>query len=145
MMGLDHIALIISSEESLKFYEKLRFIETKRIERSDDTVVFMKCGQTALEIFIDLKHPERITEPEARGLRHIAFTVDSLEEVMQTMVCEEIRTDWFECKFTFTKDPDGQPIELIERKQSIHSTSYNPEDKWVQEYVKQFSTESSFM
>ena len=45
MVGLDHIALIVSKEENLSFYEKLGFREAKRIERGYDTVVFMKCGQ----------------------------------------------------------------------------------------------------
>ena len=48
MLGLDHIAIIVSSEESLRFYEKLGFKESKRIERSYDTVVFMECGSITL-------------------------------------------------------------------------------------------------
>lgn len=114
MVELDHIALIVSSGESIQFYEKLGFKETKRIERSYDTVVFMQCGQVVLEIFIDPKHPERLSDPEAKGLRHIAFSVDSLEEVMKELECEEVRTDWFGRRFTFTSDPDGQPIEIKE-------------------------------
>ena len=115
-MILDHIALIVSSEESLRFYEKLGFRETQRVERSYDTVVFMECGDIVLEIFIDPNHPERVSGPEALGLRHLAFVVDSLEEVMSLdgVKCEEIRTDWFGRRFTFTKDPDWQPIELKE-------------------------------
>ena len=115
-MILDHIALIVSSEESLRFYEKLGFRETQRVERSYDTVVFMECGDIVLEIFIDPNHPVRVSGPEALGLRHLAFVVDSLEEVMSLdgVECEEIRTDWFGRRFTFTKDPDGQPIELKE-------------------------------
>lgn len=145
MVSLDHIALIVSSENSLEFYEKLGFKETKRIGRSYDTVVFMECGQIVLEIFVDPKHPERVTEPEAKGLRHIAFLVENLAEVMKVLECEEIRTDWFGRRFTFTKDPDGQPIELIERKADISPANYNTEDKWVQEHVEQFGTEPSFM
>lgn len=145
MVGLDHIALIVSAEESIQFYEKLGFKEGKRIERSYDTVVFMRYGQVSLEIFIDPKHPERVSEPEAKGLRHIAFSVDSLDEVMKELECEEIRTDWFGRRFTFTKDPDGQPIELIEQKTDIRAAKYNPEDKWVQEHKEQFGTEPSFM
>lgn len=80
MISLDHIAIIVSSEESLQFYETLGFKESQRFERSYDTVVFMECGSITLEIFIDPKHPERVTDPEAKGLRHIAFTVESLEE-----------------------------------------------------------------
>ena len=114
-MELDHIALIVSKEENLSFYEKLGFIEKNRIERGYDTVVFMECDGLLLEVFIDPNHPARVTNPEAMGLRHIAFVVESLEEVMRDVECEEIRTDWFGRRFTFTKDPDGQPIELKEK------------------------------
>ena len=114
-MVLDHIALIVSKEENLAFYKKLGFIEKNRIERGYDTVVFMNNNSNVLEIFIDPNHPARVSGPEAMGLRHIAFVVKSLEEVMSVVKCEEIRTDWFGRRFTFTKDPDGQPIELKEK------------------------------
>lgn len=114
-MELDHIALIVSKEENLAFYRKLGFEEKNRIERGYDTVVFMENGTLLTEVFIDPNHPTRVSEPEAYGLRHIAFTVESLEEVMAAVECEEIRTDWLGRRFTFTKDPDRQPIELKER------------------------------
>lgn len=114
-MELDHIALIVSKEENLSFYEKLGFIEKNRIERGYDTVVFMEYDGLFLEVFIDPNHPARVTNPEAMGLRHIAFVVESLDEVVKSVQCEEIRTDWFGRRFTFTKDPDGQPIELKEK------------------------------
>ena len=114
-MEFDHIALIVSKEENLAFYEKLGFKEKNRIERGYDTVVFMECDGLLLEIFIDPNHPARVSGPEALGLRHIAFVVESLEEAMSVVKCEEIRTDWFGRRFTFTKDPDGQPIELKEK------------------------------
>lgn len=120
-MILDHIALIVSSEESLRFYEKLGFRETQRFERSYDTVVFMENSGIVLEVFVDPNHSDRVTNPEAKGLRHVAFTVENLEEVMKIVECEEIRTDWFGRKFTFTKDPDGQPIELKEKAVDDHS------------------------
>lgn len=146
MIGLDHIALIVSSEESIRFYEKLGFKETKRIERSYDTVVFMECGQIFLEIFIDPDHPKRLTNPETKGLRHIAFSVENLEETMKIVECEEARTDWFGNKYTFTKDLDGQPIELKEKtKMSEKPATYKAEEQWVQEYREQFGTEPSFM
>ena len=113
-MELDHIALIVSKEENLDFYKKLGFIEKNRIERGYDTVVFMECDGLLLEVFIDPNHPDRVSGPEAYGLRHIAFVIDDLSKV--GVQCEEIRTDWFGRRFTFTKDPDGQPIELKEKK-----------------------------
>lgn len=145
MIGLDHIALIVSSEKSLRFYEKLGFKEIKRIERSYDMVIFMGCGQIILEIFIDPNHPEHITNPEAKGVRHIAFSVENLEEIMEIVECGEVKTDWFGKRFVFTKDPDGQPIELKEINVAVKSAGYNTEDKWVQKYREQFGTEPSFM
>ena len=115
-MELDHIAIIVSAEECLRFYEKLGFKEKNRIERAYDTVVFMENNSIVLEIFIDPNHPARVSGPEALGLRHVCFVVESLEEVMRAVECEEIRTDWFGRRFTFTKDPDGQPIELKDKK-----------------------------
>ena len=119
-MELDHIALIVSKEENLSFYEKLGFKETKRIERKYDTVVFMENNSIILEIFIDPNHPQRILAPEAFGLRHVCFVVESLESVMSVVECEEIRTDWFGRRITFTKDPDGQPIELKETLRGVN-------------------------
>ena len=144
-MELDHIGLIVSKEENLAFYEKLGFKKKNRIERGYDTVVFMENNSIVLEIFIDPNHPQRVTNPETLGLRHIALAVDSLEDVMKIVECEEIRTDWFGRKFTFTKDPDGQPIELKEKKPEIRAAEYNTEDKWVQEHREQFGSEPSFM
>ena len=118
-MELDHIALIVSKEENLAFYKKLGFKEKNRIDRGYDTVMFMECDGLLLEVFIDPNHPKRVTNPEAMGLRHIAFVVESLEEAMSVVKCEEIRTDWFGRRFTFTKDPDGQPIELKEKNTPV--------------------------
>lgn len=114
-MQLDHIAIIVSKEENLEFYKRLGFSEQQRFERHHDTVVFMEQDGVVLEVFIDSKHPERITNPEAKGLRHIAFQVDDFEKTVTEFECEPTRTDFFGKKCTFTKDPDGQPIEIKER------------------------------
>lgn len=76
----------------------------------------MENNSIVLEIFIDPNHPERVSELEAKGLRDLAFVVESLEEVTKIVECEEIRTNWFGRKFTFCRDYDGQPIELNEKK-----------------------------
>lgn len=73
----------------------------------------MECDRIVLEVFGDPKHPERVCGPEAMGLRHVAFCIEKLEEL--EVEIEEIRTDFFGRRFTFTKDPDGQPIELKEK------------------------------
>lgn len=114
MIGLDHIAVIVSKEENLEFYKELGFKEIKRITRTYDTVVFMKCDGVILEIFVDPNHPDRLTKPESLGIRHIAFTVDSLDDVVKKFDCEPVKKDWFGRRFTFVKDMDNQPIEINE-------------------------------
>ena len=62
----------------------------------------MTCGNITLEIFVNLNHPERVNSPEAKGLRHVAVTVDKIEDL--NMEIEEIRIDWFGRRFTFIGD-----------------------------------------
>ena len=58
--------------------------------------------------------------PEACGLRHLAFCVESVEETVrelaeQGITCEPVRIDDYTGKkMTFFHDPDGLPLELHE-------------------------------
>lgn len=111
---LDHIAIIASSNESISFYEKLGFKETKRVKREFDLVVFMESSGIMLEIFIDARHPKRPTNPETLGLRHFALNVDNFDELSETFGAEKISTDWYGRRFFFISDPDGVCIEINE-------------------------------
>ena len=115
------MAMIVSSEESVKFYELLGFCESFRKEREHDTIVLMKGCGIELELFIDPRHPERANNPENLGLRHIAFTIDvSLEDCIDSLKEKgitdigQIMTDWIGKRFCFVKDPDGTPVEIRE-------------------------------
>ena len=64
--------------------------------------------------------PKRPSYPEACGLRHLAFKVENIEEVVAALSekgieCEPIRIDDYTGeKMTFFFDPDGLPLELHE-------------------------------
>ena len=64
--------------------------------------------------------PKRVNRPEACGLRHLAFCVDSAEQTVNELAevgieCEPIRVDDYTGKkMTFFHDPDGLPLELHE-------------------------------
>lgn len=113
-MSLHHIAIICSSELSINFYKHLGFEEFFRKTRNYDTVVIMEGQDTRLEIFIDPDHPERVTDPETLGVRHIAIKVDDLDKARQDFNCGPVLTDWLGEKYCMTADPDGLPIELHE-------------------------------
>ena len=114
--GIHHFAIIASLEESVKFYEKLGFRETYRRERKYDTVVLLEGYGMQIEMFIDPNHPERATNPENMGLRHLALKVEKIEQIVEELGLEigPIMHDWVGVRFAFTADPDGLPIELHE-------------------------------
>lgn len=112
--SLHHIAIIVSTEESILFYEKLGFKEIDRMDRGYDIIVMME-GPCLLEIYIDPTHPARVNRPEALGLRHLALKVENLQKTVQELNIEVEPIREINGKhFTYLKDPDGLPIELHE-------------------------------
>lgn len=120
---IHHIAVICSDKDTaLDFYhKKLGFQilrENYRSER-DDWKIDLKLGESEIELFIMKDHPLR-PSPEAYGLRHLAFRVDNVDEVVAELesmgiACEPIRLDAFTGeKMTFFRDPDGLPLEIHE-------------------------------
>ena len=115
ILGIHHFSIIVSSEESVKFYQKLGFCEERRIERGYDTVVLMSGHGVGLEVFIDPKHPRR-GEIEPLGFRQIALRVDELDETTREFGLEnaEINTDWSGKRYCVITDPDGNTVQLCE-------------------------------
>lgn len=128
LSAIHHIAIIVSDYEKAKeFYvEKLGFevIRENFRKEQEDWKLDLRIGDgsdaTELEIFAEKNPPKRVNRPEACGLRHLAFRVDDIEEVVQELKtlgieCEPIRRDTYtDKKMTFFFDPDGLPLELHE-------------------------------
>lgn len=121
---IHHVAIIGSNyEKSRHFYVDLLGFqvirENYRAER-DDYKIDLQLGDCELELFIIKDCPKRPSYPEAYGLRHLAFKVESVEETVKELHArgiqtEPIRTDTFtEKKMTFFQDPDGLPLEIHE-------------------------------
>ena len=119
-----HIAVISSDwEKARDFYiEKLGFELAKEVYRpaQKDYLRMLRLGDTVIELFIRPDAPARVTNPEAMGLRHLAFRVEDIVPVVawlnsRGIETEPIREDPFNGgRFTFFKDPDGLPLELHE-------------------------------
>ena len=123
--SVHHIAIIVSDiEKARQFYiKKLGFEairENYRKERDDWKLDLRVDEHTELEIFAEKNPPKRVNRPEACGLRHLAFRVESVEETVKELdeigiECEPIRTDTYTGKkMTFFFDPDGLPLEIHE-------------------------------
>ena len=119
-----HIAVIASDWEQAReiYVNKLGFELIRAAYRPaiGDYLRMLRLGETTIEIFIKPDYPERVNNPEAKGLRHLAFRVDNAEEAAawlnsRGIETEPIREDLVNGgKFTFFKDPDGLPLEIHE-------------------------------
>ena len=123
--SIHHIAIITSDYNKAKDFSvnKLGLKINREVERKEreDFIIFLDGGENIeIELFIEKNPPKRLTRPEARGLRHLAFRVDdiykSVEELKKRGIeTEEIRIDPLNGKhMTFFFDPDGLPLELHE-------------------------------
>lgn len=126
LKSVHHIAIICSDyEKSKAFYTQILgceiLAENYREERSSYKLDLMLNGVYCIELFSFPDPPKRVSRPEASGLRHLAFSVENIDRVMEELlrkgvVCEPVRVDEFTGKrYTFFEDPDGLPIELVEQ------------------------------
>lgn len=123
---LHHIAIICSNyEQSKSFYVDILGFklvgEIYRKERQSYKADLAINGHYQIELFSFPDPPARVSQPEAAGLRHIAFEVDDMDTVVlllsqKNIIAEPIRIDETTGKrFTFIADPDGLPIEFYEK------------------------------
>ena len=102
-----HIAIIGSNyEQSKHFYVDLLGFsiirENYRPER-DDYKIDLQLDEMELELFIIKNCPKRPSYPEAYGLRHLAFAVDSVDNTVRVIL--SILVDTFISKISFPMQP----------------------------------------
>lgn len=125
LKNVHHIAIICSDyAKSKTFYTEvlgLQIIrEVYRKERDSYKLDLSLNGTYLIELFSFPSPPQRPSYPEATGLRHLAFTVDDLEQAVRELndrgvQVEPVRIDTITGKkCTFFQDPDGLPLELYE-------------------------------
>lgn len=123
--GVHHIAIICSNyEKSKDFYTNILGLsilrEVYREQRQSYKLDLALNEQYIIELFSFPNPPARPSRPESCGLRHLAFSVNNIQESVAALTAkgvelEPIRIDEFTHKqFTFFADPDGLPIELYE-------------------------------
>lgn len=122
--AIHHVAIIVSDyEKSRKFYVEqlgLPIIRENYRQERNDYKLDLKVGNIELEIFGMEGAPDRVTEPEACGLRHLAFKVDDIEEAVNWLNSKGIQTEairmdeYTHKRMTFFRDPDNLPLELHE-------------------------------
>ncbi len=124
-MKIHHVAIICSDYPvSKKFYTEILGLKVLREvyrEERDSYKLDLGIGDHyVIELFSFPNPPARPSRPESCGLRHLAFSVENVEEkrnelTRKGLICEDIRIDEFtDRKFFFTQDPDALPLEFYE-------------------------------
>jgi glyoxylase I family protein len=124
-LGQHHLAIIVSDyDRSKAFYiDVLGFrilAETYRESRDSYKLDLIGPENLQIELFTFPGAPARPSRPEAIGLRHLAFSVQDIDQSIAELTAhgievEPIRVDSLTGqRFTFFADPDGLPLELYE-------------------------------
>ena len=124
--SIHHVAIICSDYQKSKyFYTSILGMEViaenyrKPLGLYKLDLKLPNGGQ--IELFSFPKAPNRPSYPEALGLRHLAFNVESLEGVRDYLVSKGIEVDpirindYTRKKYTFFNDPDELPLEVYEQ------------------------------
>jgi glyoxylase I family protein len=123
--AIHHIAIIAGDYERSKyFYTQVLGFKIKqevyREARQSYKLDLTLHDVYIIELFSFPAAGERPSQPEAKGLRHLAFTVNNIDKAIEWLnkkevITEPVRTDEYTGKrFTFFTDPDGLPLELYE-------------------------------
>lgn len=125
LKNVHHVAIICKDyARSKHFYTEVLGLkilaEHYRKERNSWKLDLAIGDRYVIELFSFPDPPERVSRPEARGLRHLAFEVQDIDAAVadlksQGVITETIRVDEYTGRrFTFFEDPDLLPLELYE-------------------------------
>ena len=123
-MRIHHIAIIASDYARAKdFYTRILGFEIVRETYREERKSYkldLRVGDAEIELFSFPNPPPRVNNPEARGLRHIAFTVPDFDAMRARLLgfgleLEETRIDpTTGRRYFFFRDPDDLPLEIVE-------------------------------
>ena len=122
---IHHVAIIASDyERSKHFYTEILGLqilqEIYRPDRQSYKLDLKVSDHSQIELFSFPSPPPRVSNPEACGLRHLAFEVEDVAAVLaylrsHQIPAEDIRiAEYTNKRFTFFRDPDGLPLEIYE-------------------------------
>ena len=121
---IHHVAIICSDySKSKHFYTEIlgfEIIEETYRQERHSYKLDLRVGPNQIELFSFPDPPARVSNPEACGLRHLAFEVEDVASVLgylrsHNVEAEDIRIDEITGKqFTFFRDPDNLPLEVYQ-------------------------------
>ncbi len=123
---IDHVEIVPSNlDRSLKFYTEILGFKLQWRRKVDRTpleeIAFLELGDSLVEMF-SVKGPAPVSkEPWQIGCRRIALVVEDVVKVVEYLQSKGVEivgnlADVEKSKRAIIKDPDGLPIELVQRE-----------------------------
>ncbi|MDH5597105.1 MAG: VOC family protein [Candidatus Peregrinibacteria bacterium] len=125
-MKIHHVAITVNNiEESKKFYEDFfGFTEHQRFKSKSslgDETILIELKDFKIELWKSKKdNEEDLLDLTIRGIRHLAFEVEDIDNVVSKFREENIQVSEPQMggsghRYCFTTDPNGIALELYER------------------------------
>jgi catechol 2,3-dioxygenase-like lactoylglutathione lyase family enzyme len=126
----DHVGIRVRDlDASIQFYTQVLglALSERQVVFSGNELVFLKMGDAGFVELIRLASPPAPAQPVPAGqagLQHFCLEVESLDEWLQHLAALGVKVDAgpvsfavpsANCRCLFIHDPDGTPVELIER------------------------------
>ncbi len=118
--GIEHVAIFSHDTKKLKeWYE--RVLGFKTVFSNGKGTYFLKATESGM---IELVQTEKLTDvfdDEISGIRHIALTVDSFDQMVEKIRSEKVTiiaepdSQASSVRTFFFRDPDGNVLHFIER------------------------------
>jgi glyoxylase I family protein len=123
---IHHLAVEVSdAEKSADFYcsllgftrgDKFEFPERGR------TIIFVKLGETCLELLQDAEYEAHVAQPKMLGFKHVCLQTDDVDAEAERLRAANVNITMepfdtaINSRIMFFEDPDGLMLELWQQK-----------------------------
>lgn len=122
--GIEHIAILAKDTAALKDWY-VRMFEFRTVYDNGKGTYFIMAPDGAMIEFVSTIENGGVLGEKARGIRHIALSVDDFESMVDKLKSEEVEivTDAVVSnkgiKTFFFRDPEGNVLHLISRPEPL--------------------------
>lgn len=119
---IEHLCINALQKFELKsWYQKMFGFSSIFINGEESTFIRSKNG--FIIEFVDAEVPENSLDKNVTGFRHLAFSVDSIDDIEEKLKAMNLaitgKSESDATKMLFFRDPEGNLIQIVARRQAL--------------------------